>query len=220
MAVLTISRKLGSKGDFIAKQVSEKLGYKLVDKKFIGSVLEKYGLVEFDREYDHLPSIWERLDLEKEERRDVLVDMFNRVIRAVAREDNIVILGRSGYVVLADFANVLNVRVQAPLRYRITEIAAKENISVEEAEKLIKQSDKVSANFVESFYGVDWDDINAFDIVINGEKIPANLAINCLAGAMRNLSEKELDIAKTTASIKRDATLRKVILEKFESARR
>ncbi|MBT4843273.1 MAG: cytidylate kinase-like family protein [Anaerolineae bacterium] len=216
MAVLTISRKLGSNGNKIAKAVAEKLGYRLIDKDFIGAVLEEYGLVEFDREYDHLPSIWERLDLEKKERREVLVGMIQRVVRALAKMDNMVILGRSGYLILNEYANVLNVRIHAPMLHRAAQIATEKGISVEEAEEIATQSDKVSANFVETFYGIDWDDTRTFDFVINGEKIPAEFVANNLVKATRYIEEKELDSAKTTASIKEEATLRSVILEQFE----
>ncbi len=216
MAILTISRKLGSNGNKIAKAIAEKLDYRLVDKDFIAAVLEEYGLVEFDREYDHLPSVWERLDLEKKDRREILVDMVNRVIRAVAKMDNVVILGRSGYIILNDFANVLNIRIHSPMSHRAVQIAEDNGISVEEAEEIAIQSDKVSANFVETFYGVDWEATRTFDFVINREKIPMEFVINNLVKATQYLAKKELDPAKTTASIEDDITLQKMILEQFE----
>ena len=41
MAVLTISRQLGSGGDEIASQVAEELGYDLVDSALIVSIAER-----------------------------------------------------------------------------------------------------------------------------------------------------------------------------------
>lgn len=216
MAVLTISRKLGSGGDQIAQKVAETLGYKLVDKDFIGAVLEEYGLVEFDREYDHLPSIWERLDLEKSERREVLVNMLDRVVCAVARLDDVVILGRSGYVILKEFVNVLNIRVQAPLAYRAMQIAAEQDISLPKAEEIATQNDKVRANFVETYYGIDWEDCSPFDIVVNMEKLPADFTAESLVEALRALDAEDLGAAQTTASIPEDANLREAILEQFD----
>ena len=54
MAVITVSREFGSGGDVIARNAAEALGYNFVDKEFIGKVLNQYGLVEFDKEYDAL----------------------------------------------------------------------------------------------------------------------------------------------------------------------
>lgn len=215
MAVLTISRKLGSGGDQIAQKVAKMLNYKLVDKDFVGAVLEEYGLVEFAREYDHPPSIWERLDLEKTERRDVLVEMLDRVVRAVAKLDNVVILGRSGYVILKEFVNVLNIRVQAPLAYRAMQIAAEQDISLSEAQEIVLRNDKIRADFVETYYGVAWEDASLFDIVVNMEKLPVDFMAQCLVAALRALDAKELGTAKTTAFIADDVNLREAILEQF-----
>ena len=214
MAVITISRELGCDGDTIAQKVAEKLGYHFVDKKFVGAVLSEYGLVEFDREYDHIPSFWEKFDMQKEERREVLVDMLNRVIRAVAQHGNVVILGRSGYVILDEFADVLNVRIQAPRSFRVKRVSEQDETSLEKAEAKVKKGDKVRSTFVETFYGVEWDASNAFDLLINRSKISPELTVNYLVEAARALEGK--DVTPSTASIKVDSNLAEAILEEFE----
>ena len=83
MSVITISREFGSEGDSIAERVAQTLGYHFVDKEFVGTVLSQYGLVEFDREYETLPSFREKFNAQREKRRDVMVDMLNQVVRAV-----------------------------------------------------------------------------------------------------------------------------------------
>ncbi len=215
MAVLTISRKLGSDGDMIARQVAQQLGYDFVDKELIGAVLDEYGLVEFDREYDHLPTFWEKFDTQREERRELLADMLHRVIRAVAQRGNVVILGRSGYVALAGLADVLHVRIQAPEGFRVGNTAVQNNISLEEAAAIVQQGDKVRSTFVKTFYGVDWEATNAFDLAINRAKIAPALAINWLVEAVRALEKREADEQPTTASIKVDANLADAILEEL-----
>jgi hypothetical protein len=45
MAVMTISRELGSEGVTIAKKVAQELGYHFVDKDVIERVLDQYGFV-------------------------------------------------------------------------------------------------------------------------------------------------------------------------------
>ena len=83
-------------------------------------MLNQYGLVEFDKEYDALPGFLEKLtDEHRIERRDEAVHMLNRAIRAVAQHGNVVILGRSGFEVLAPFADILHVRLQAPIAVRV-----------------------------------------------------------------------------------------------------
>ncbi|HID54759.1 MAG TPA: cytidylate kinase-like family protein [Anaerolineae bacterium] len=218
MTVITVSRKLGSDGDYIAKQTAQMLGYQFVDKKFIGDVLCEYGLVEFNWEYDHLPSFWEKFDAQEEARRDVLVDMLNRVIRAVAQRGNVVILGRSGYVVLGAFGDVLNARIQAPEPFRVAQVAAREKVSLEEAKKIVAQGDKVRAAFVESFYGVDWTSANGFDLVINRAKISPELTINWLVSAARKIEQQEPAQQPTAAALQVDTNLMKTIAKEFHRA--
>ena len=117
MSVITISREFGSDGDAIAHKVAQTLNYHFVDQKFIGTILEQYGYVEFDKEYANLPTFWERFDAQREKQRDVMVKMLNQVIQAVAHHGNAVILGRSGFEVLGGFADVLHIRCKPPSLY-------------------------------------------------------------------------------------------------------
>ena len=143
MAVITISRELGSDGDSIARQVASILGYHFVDKAFIGNVLSQYGLVEFDREYDALPTFWEKFNAQKEERREMMVDMLNRVVRAVAQHDNVIILGRSGFAILSGYSDVFNVRIQAPFPLRVKRVMVSKNITLYQAEDIIREGDRI-----------------------------------------------------------------------------
>ncbi len=128
MSVITISRELGSQGRQIAENTAQALGYHFMNKKAIGEVLEEYGLVEFREEYEIAPSFWDIFDAHRMERRSEMVSMLNKVILALAQHGNIVILGRCGFAVLRDFADVLNVRIQAPPEQRVAFIKADENI--------------------------------------------------------------------------------------------
>ena len=56
--------------------------------------MEQYGLVEFDQEYDRLRGFWDKFNEQKDDRRRLMGNMLNVVIRAVARHGNAVILGR------------------------------------------------------------------------------------------------------------------------------
>ena len=211
MAVITISRKLGSRGDYIAEKVAQVLDYHYVDKEFIGRVLSQYGLIEFDKEYDNLPGFWEKFNSQKEERRELMVDMLNRVMRAVAHHGNVVILGRSGFSVFQGFGDVLNARIQAPFSFRVTRVMEQEEITYEEADALVKQDDRVRSTFVKSFYGVQWDAPNAFDLLIDTGKISPELAIRWLVEAIRELEKREAGDKLTTASIQVDSVLAETI---------
>ena len=199
MSVITISRELGSEGDTIAHKVAQTLNYHFVDQKFIGIILGQYGYVEFDKEYATLPTFWERFDAQREQQRDVMVKMLNQVIQAVAHHGNVVLLGRSGFEVLGGFADVFHVRLQASLPVRVRRIMAQQSISLEQAEEVVKKSDRVRVAFVEEFYRVPWGSIHAFDLVINTGKVSPDLASDWIVAAASPL-ETSLEIEKPTVA--------------------
>jgi cytidylate kinase len=213
MSVITISREFGSEGDHIAHQVAQTLGYHFVDRKIIGIILGQFGYVEFDKEYASLPTFWERFDAQRAKQRDVLVDMLNRVMQALAYHGNLVLLGRSGFEVLGGFSDTLHVRIQSPFPVRVRRVMSEQAIPYKQAEILVKQNDKVRLAFVEEFYKVPWGAVQAFDLAINTGKILPEQAIDMIVQATRTLATK-VEIEKPwLASIEVDHILAETVSE-------
>jgi cytidylate kinase len=192
MSVITISREFGSGGAAIAQRVAQTAALHLADKQLIGAVLAQYGVVEFDREYDSIPSFWDRFDERRMARRDLMVDMLNRTLLAFARHGDMVILGRCGYAALGGYADVLNVRVQAPLAYRIKRVMEQQGIAeFREAERVVKEGDKARLSLIEDFHQefqtARWDFAPAFDLVLDTSKISADLAVATIVEAAKAL---------------------------------
>jgi len=214
MSVITISRDFGSEGEYIAEKVAQALGYHFADKEFFGTVLREYGLVEFDGEYDALPGFWDKtVNEHRFERRDEVVHMLNRAIRAVAQHGNVVILGRSGFEVLASFADVLHVRLQAPIPVRVERVMKEMKISHEEAEDFVKENDKVHVVFTQEYYRMPWDAIHAFDLVINTNKISPDLAVAWLVDAVKGLGSAQKLGKPTLSSLQIDPILKKSVTD-------
>jgi cytidylate kinase len=215
MTVITISREFGSQGRTIAEQVAERLGYHLVDQTKIGKVLIQYGFVEFQYEYDSVPGFWARFD----ERRSEMMGMLDRVIRAVARYGNVVILGRGSYAVLEGYADVLNVRVQAPLEVRAAQVMAQQNLdSLEKAAAIVRENDNMRATFIDSFYKIPWNEVEAFDLVINTDKIEPEIAVNWLVDVVESMNKRYTRVSgkRTSIAIQPDTVLDSVIVEVLE----
>ncbi len=211
MSIITISREVGSEGSLIAQKVAEALGYHFADKGMIARVLKQYGLVEFDQEYDSIPTFWDRLNAQREQRRDLIVNMLNRVVLALAQHGHVVILGRGSFAVLRGFTDVLNVRVQAPLPLRVERVMRRENIAdSSQAEALVKEGDRVRVAFIESFYGVRPDAAGVFDLVIDTGKISSDLATTWLIEATRAL-DRASHHECTIAAIQVDSLLASVV---------
>jgi cytidylate kinase len=211
MGVITISREFGSVGDDFGQRIAQKLGYHFVDKEFIAALLGRYGLINFEVEFETPERFWERLNAERGQRRAQMVDMLNQVVRGVARHGDVVIQGRSGFAILAGFDDVLHVRLQAPLPVRVAYVMAWRRLPPEQAEEAVRQGDKARKSFVEEFYGVPWGAIEAFDLVLNTNKVPPDLAEPWVIDASRALTERPATGKPTTVSIEVDRVLADVI---------
>jgi cytidylate kinase len=207
MSAITISREYGSEGESIARQIAQLLGYHLVDKEFVAAVLNRYGLVDFDEEYDSLPGFWDRFNAERGNRRAVIVDMLDQVLRAVAHHGDVIILGRSGYAALGGFADVLHVRLQAPFSVRVARVMAQLQMTAEQAEAAVSESDRVRAAFVEEFYKVQWGSADPFDLVINTGAIAPHLAATWVVDAAKALADRPKTGLPGAAAIEVDPTL-------------
>jgi cytidylate kinase len=218
MGVVTISREFGAVSDDFGIKVATGLGYHFVDKEFIGALLDQYGLIEFEKEYESRPGFWESLAGDSYHRRSEIVNMLNQVAQAVAYHGDVVIQGRSGFAILGAFADVLHVRLQAPLHVRAANISMWQAISYAEAAEVVTKADEVRTAFVEGFYGVPWSAMQAFDLVVNTAKVPSDEALTLVvdvAGAFTaNLGPREPSIA----SIVVDAVLDKAVSRQFGCA--
>lgn len=212
MPVVTISREKGSQGSYIAQQVARALGYHFIDKTIIAAICSEYGSVEFGVIPGYVPDFWTEFDARAREQRGLMVDMLNQVILGLAHAGNVVILGRSSFAVLEKFADVLNVRIQAPLSIRTSRVMARQKIDESvRAESLIKESDRVRAGFIEWFYGSRWDACNMFNLIIDTSKVPANLAVKWLIEAAKVLPDKKAPNLYTTDAIAVDPILTSIV---------
>jgi cytidylate kinase len=210
MSVITISREFGSEGGYIAEKAAQTLGYHLVDKTTMENVLVQYGFVEFDKHYDAALGFWTRFA----QRTTEMVDMLNRVIRALARHGNVVIVGRGSFALLHGLADVINVRLQAPLPLRVERVMTKHNITDrEQAEAIVIENDRLRTKFIESYYDLHWDSASAFDLVIDTGKVSLDLAAAWLVDAVKALPRKDFGDARTTRALEEDSILEATVAD-------
>jgi len=87
----------------------------------------------------------------------------------------------------------------------------REKITAYQAEDIIRRGDQVRAAFIKSFYGLQWDAANAFDLLIDTGKIPPHLAVNWIINADDALRKKDLFNDPNISSLDVDPILVTVI---------
>jgi cytidylate kinase len=213
MAVITISREIYSEGSYIGEKVAETLGYHFVDKSTIEKIFVEHSILQFRDVYESGLGFWTRFD----DMRATTVRFLKHVILALARHGDMVIVGRGAFAVLGRFADVLNVRVQAPFPIRVQRVMQREKITeLDRAEAFLREKDRMRDTFVKSFYDIRWEDAataSAFDLVIDTGKVPPDLAATWLIEALKALKERKADDQPTTNSIDINTALASTVSE-------
>lgn len=191
MAIITISREMGSGGIPIVHQVAEELGYTLVDGDAIRNVASDYGLSdETLQQIDEKPPAFvEQLD------RQIELDM-NRIQLIVlekALKGNVIIYGRGGQDLLPGINNVFRVRVIAPFEERVERWAEREWIDPDLARSLVRKSDQQRAGFIKYYFDRDWEDPINYDLIVNTARLSNDMAVKliCEGGNDQNLIESK-----------------------------
>lgn len=205
MAVITISRLVGSRGTLIGKEVAKRMKYDYVDRELIQEIMNQYGEVEFKNIYDKKLSIWDRYSGIT----NGMLDFFKRVMLSIAKSGNVVIIGRGSFVSLREYDDVLDIMIYAPMNMRIKAIMQMRNIDdPEKAEKYILHKEEVRQSFIEHTYNIKWNQIDNFDLVFNTGKLSPELVIDTIVMAGKNIESRVLGKdSLLTSEIKSDEIL-------------
>lgn len=187
MAVITISRLVGSKGTLIGKEVAKRMNYHYADIELIQEIMDQYGELDFKNIYDAKIRLW---DIYSGMTKDIL-NFFKRVMLSLAKSGNVLIIGRGSFVSLGKYANVLDIMIYAPMESRIKAIMEIRGISdPEKAKNYIIQKEEIRQSFIERTYNVNWNQIDNFDIVFNTGKLDIALVIDTIVMAGKALESK------------------------------
>ncbi|MEJ2200956.1 MAG: cytidylate kinase family protein [Desulfuromonadaceae bacterium] len=191
MAIVTISREMGSAGIPISHKVAEKLGYTLVDGDEIRKVAASYGLSPeaLDTADEKAPVFVESMNSQMEAN-------FHRIeliILEYALKGNVIIYGRGGQDLLQGIDSVLRVRIIAPFEERVESWAEREWLDPEMARVLVRKSDQQRAGFIKYYFDRDWADPIHYDLVINTSHLSEETAVKLICDATkdRNLSQSK-----------------------------
>jgi cytidylate kinase len=214
MAVITISRLVGSGGTLIGKEVAKRLNYHYVDKDLIQEIMEQYGELEFKKIYDTKLTVWDKYSGIT----DSILDFFKRIMLSIAKVGNVVIIGRGSFFSLGKYNDVLDTMIYAPMETRVKVIMEMRNISEKsEAEKYILQKEQIRQSFIERTYKVQWNHLDNFDMVFNTGKLSSSLVIETMVMAVQALDKNISASGFSTSEIAEDIVLDKTVKKLLKS---
>ncbi len=203
MAIITISRQMGSLGDEIARSAADKLGYEQIGKSQIGEVLLEHGFSasDLDKYDEKSPSLLQHLSIQK--------SIFSHLIRAavyeLAAKGEVMIVGRGAQVILKDIPGTLHVRDIAPHAIRANRLMEQNGNDREKAQWVIEQGDRNSSGYIHTYFNANWDDSELYDLVLNTRTMAPSTCVEMIVRAVgtdefrksSRVTEKMIDLALT-----------------------
>jgi len=107
-----------------------------------------------------------------------------KVIRKIANEGNVIIVGRGGVAITRDIPKSLHVYLEAPLEWRAIRVAEKYDFNMEQARSHAQNIDKKRSQFRDYFQGKG-SDYTRFDIKLNCMTLETSEIVEIITGALK-----------------------------------
>lgn len=176
LPVVTISRQMGTSGSEVAQKLVEMLGppWRVWDQQII-DVIANHAEVRKEM----VESLDEHAQSEIETVVKSLLGVgviespsyhkhLAEVLLTIERAGFAIILGRGANFLLP---RALRVRLKASLPVRIERVMKQMNVTRQQAEQLIRQSDKQRAAFVKQMFGRQIDEEGAYDLILHTDDL-------------------------------------------------
>ncbi|MQA95249.1 MAG: cytidylate kinase-like family protein [Streptosporangiales bacterium] len=206
MQVVTVSATYGAAGNTIGPAVAERLGLPFVDRAIpaavaaeIGCTLEEVlarddraetGLGRLLANAARLPNVTlggMDVYLPDPEHRIVQEEEFvahtEQVIRDIAQREGAVVLGRAGFVVLADHPGALHVRLDGPKARRVARVAETNGWDEARAARELADNDRARQAYAKYFYRVDPASPHLYHLVLDSTSFPVETCIDLIVRA-------------------------------------
>ncbi len=202
MAIITLSRELGSLGTKIADMLSSNFGYSKLDKDSLEALLKELGMTEkqFEQDDEKQPGFWEQFTLQKVR----YLDFMKAAMYRFASERNCIIIGRGAHIIFRGVPGTLRLRIIAPHEVRVARLRERLSIDEQHALQVIRQSDHDRAGYHKYFFNAIWDSSAEFDLVVNTagispaetcDTVSALLRSPAYAGADEHCEERTAQLA-------------------------
>lgn len=186
--VITISRRMGSGARIVAGLLAKELGWSLWDKELIDAIAQDADVsrrvVEaFDEHTVSEIESFARAVLGDHEMGGFLYARhLTKAVASIAEHGNAIILGRGANFILK---NALNIRIDASDHLRIRNMMTYEDLTREQAEAKIRQSDRERSEFLVKVFGRETVQNARYDLTIWMDEFRPEDAVEIIKTTLR-----------------------------------
>ena len=191
MAVITISREMGTGAYHIAEELARKLKYTLVDGERISACAPKYGLaIDMLQMVDEKPPSYITAE---DRKRAAALNTVELILLDFARKGNVILYGRGGQDLMKGCGNVLRLRFTADFEERAERFAEREWIDPDLARSMIRRSDHQRGGFIHFYFDRDWSDPLGYDMTFNTSRLSQESIVESIVSCVKEPGLKEAE---------------------------
>jgi len=120
---------------------------------------------------------------------DRYVEVIGMVIRDLARQGNVLVVGQGGQSILRDEPAAMHVQIISTFESRLQRLMDRDGLQRNEALRRLQVSDDARENYVRKYYGLDWLDPRNYHLTLNTSKMSIQGAIQTIVGAAQEQSK-------------------------------
>ena len=189
---LVVSRETGVDARELAQAVSEKCGWKLLDRELLDYMAEHENISRLALEFvDERAASWFHEMFGKWLEQQLIsqaeyVSRLGKLVLLAAQHESTVIVGRGAHFLLPREAG-LAVRIIAPRKQRIERLMQSRQCDRTEAERFMDETDHERAQFVQRYFHHDVADPHLYDMVLNLAFLSRDEVVDMIVDACRRL---------------------------------
>jgi len=188
MAIITISRQLGSVGSEIARLLEKQLNYRLIDKETLAKELSQHGITNMEKHDEKQPSLYNSFSSENY----IYIHFLQSALFKFAENGKCIILGRGGQYLLGLLPGTIKIHIIAPEKLRLERIKMIFNCDSLKAEKIMKTSDRERTGFHNFFFNVDWQDPNLYDLIMSTQSLNPEKAVEIIIDSLQPFDTEKI----------------------------
>ena len=202
MTVITFSREAHSGTQDLARALADRLHYRYVSRDQITEAVSVRSGINREPQTQESEgrslSLWEHLGEQLSGQREAYIAALRAVITELAVQDNVVIVGHGAGLFLRDMKTVVRVFVVAPMADRLARVQAEGVHDLVQAQKVVEDQDRESAEYLRYVFDVNWLDPHHWDLILNTGSADIPAALDMLASYCESLvrdraESKDLD---------------------------
>ena len=196
MAVIAMTREMGTLGKDVVAGLAERLGLDVIHHGLVEhDIAETSGLPEnkVHRFLEGEASLLERWRMDRRRMRCCTA----QEIFELAAKGNVLIRGWGSVYLLRSVPHVLSVRVCAPMEFR--EAVVMQRLGLKDraaARREIERDDAAHNGAMQGMFGIDWTDPAHYTIVFNTARVPVQECVDCIVRLVQSPAFAETEESK------------------------